>query len=510
MKSAPINASPERVRFSDLFGPGLAPITLTVLASTAMNSFEGLAVATVLPDIADDLGRIDLIGWVVTAYLIPSAVVGVAAGSLVDSVGARLTYRIGVLGFIVGSVLAALAPTLAILIGVRVVQGAAAGMVISAALSSIGIVLPVRLRSRSMAAASTVWGVMGMGAPALGAVINEFSGWRAVMWAIVPIAGVAAVAGWNSMPEVVGSATDPLTARADAPASGSSSRSRFDVVGLAILAAFTVALILGLSKVAVSSIPFLVGAGAVAVGLWLWLRQVGNPLFNPREVLTGPYLLPNLAPLGAMAAVPGFNSYIALYARVAGDQQGIWAAIGILGVTLGWTTGANIASRVLDFRPERSVIGAGYGLMGVGLVIVAVAAPGVHLGVVYGGLFIAGLGVGATANSSFLLLQRVAPDSAMGRASSMHQYVRAVGVTIGVAVTGAVIFATVEMRGGDAEQIRDALGETADSVSVDADAAQALASGFGYAALGGAALLLVIAAIVVLAGKSAPTEDLPG
>ncbi len=474
------------VRFSELFGPGVAPITLMVLASTAMNAFEGLAVATVLPDIANDLGRVDLIGWVVTAYLIPSAVIGVAAGSLVDSVGARLTYRLGVTGFALSSIAAALAPTLFSLIAFRVIQGASSGMVISAGLSSIGIALPERLRARALAAASTIWGVLGIGSPAIGALINQFSGWRAVFWAIVPIAIVAAVAGWNAVPTAVGQPDQPHPAR------------RFDWLGLTLLALFTTALILGLSKVAASSIPTLLGAGALAVGLAWWVGRSATPLFVAKEVLGGPYLLPNLAPFGAMAAVPGFNSFIVLYARVSGDQVGLWAAIGILGVTLGWTTGANVASRALDHRSERLVITVGYGLMISGLVVVAISAAQVWLPIVYAGLFVAGLGVGTTTNASFLLLQRVAPESSMGRASSMHQYLRAVGVTIGVAVIGAVLFATVEQRAGGAGELRDALGEgneTAEA-AISPDAVDALALGMSLAALVGAGILVLIALLV--------------
>lgn len=459
-----------------------------VLASTAMNAFEGLAVATVLPDIATDLGRVDLIGWVVTAYLIPSAVIGVAAGSLVDSVGARRTYRLGVAGFIVGSVASALAPTLFTLIAVRAIQGASSGMVISAGLSSIGIALPERLRGRALAAASTVWGVLGIGSPAIGALINQFSGWRSVFWVIVPIAVVAGAAGWNSAPTAVRSAKDD------------GGRAAFDWTGLALLAIFTTSVILGLSKVALSSVPVLMGAVGVAAMLLWWVGRARAPLFVGSEVLGGRYLLPNLAPFGAMAAVPGFNSFIALYARISGNQQGLWAAIGILGVTLGWTIGANVASRALDSRPERSVIAAGYGLMISGLIVVALSATRVWLPVVYGGLFIAGLGVGTTTNASFLLLQRIAPESSMGRASSMHQYLRAVGVTIGVAVLGAVIFATVEARAGTTEQLRDALagpeGSDGSEVLIDEVAADALAGGMSFAALSGVVVLVAIAGVL--------------
>lgn len=497
----PTSAAGEAVSFRDLFGPGVAPITLAVMASTVMNAFEGLAVATVLPDIADDLGNVESIAWVVTAFLLPSAVIGVAAGSLVDSWGARRTYRLGVGGFFVASVAAALAPTFWSLVAIRVLQGASSGVVISAALSSIGLVVPQRLRPRALAAASTVWGVVGVGGPAISAVINALTDWRGVFWAILPMATVAAIAGWSAMPGPVDAVPVGNGGGADSDSDSDSDTDtdsdaggparRLDLVGLALLGLMTTALTLGLSQVRVESLVALAGAVAVAGGLWLWLTRTDHPLFDPRRTFAGPFRLANLAPMGAMMAVPGINAYVTLYARVAGGASGVAAALGLLGVTLGWTTGANIASRVLDTWSEVRVVRVGYLLMLTGLSTVGLTAGWVVLPVVYAGLFVAGLGVGSTTNASFLLLQRSAVESEMGRASSVHQYLRAVGVTLGTAAMGAAIFATVDRLAGGAEVIRDALADP-DQV-VDSTSADALAAGMANAAWFGAAVVGVLA-----------------
>jgi MFS family permease len=477
------------VSFRHLFAPDVRALMVAVLASTAMNSFEGIGVGTVLPDIGEDLGRVDLIGWVVTAYLIPSAVVGVAAGGLVDNIGARTTFRLGLVGFTVSSVLAVFAPNMGVLLALRVLQGAASGATVSAGLSSIGLELPEQLRPRALASCSTVWGVMGAVGPLVGAVMASTVGWRGIFAAIVPFCAIGAFYGWNSFPGPATTADDDAAAVAGAgTVSGRSILAQTDLVGLGLLTVVTVALVGGLSTISWSSLIALAVATVALGALVSWLRRTPEPLFDPNAVFSRRYRVANLAPVGVFLAL-GVQSFAALYVRVGAGQSAGVAAFSLLWTTIGWTTGANVTSRLLDRFDELLVIRNAYVMMFAGLVTVALSSPAALLPVVFAGLFLTGLGVGSTTNAAFLLLQRRASDAEMGRVTSIHQYLRAAAMTLGVAIAGAVIFFTVNRRVGSVEAVREALSD--DDIDVSPDTVDAMADAFANAAWVGAGVIVV-------------------
>ena len=76
-----------------IWSVGYLPVTLANLTIVAIAAFDGLALVAALPSIADDLGGVALLPWVITAYLATSAVAGITAGSIIDAVGVRRTFR---------------------------------------------------------------------------------------------------------------------------------------------------------------------------------------------------------------------------------------------------------------------------------------------------------------------------------------------------------------------------------------------------------------------------------
>ena len=92
------------------------PITLANLTVVAVAAFDGLAIVAALPNIAKDLGNVSLSPWVLTAYLATSAVAAIVAGPIIDTIGVRRTFQITGLWFLFTSALAAVAPSMTLLI----------------------------------------------------------------------------------------------------------------------------------------------------------------------------------------------------------------------------------------------------------------------------------------------------------------------------------------------------------------------------------------------------------
>ena len=183
-----------------IWSVGYLPVTLANLTIVAIAAFDGLALVAALPSIADDLGGVALLPWVITAYLATSAVAGITAGSIIDAVGVRRTFRAAGMWFLLASTAAAAAPNMESLVAARALQGIGGGLVLSVALPAVGLAYPQRLRARAFAANSMVWGTLGFGGPVITAGLLAVAGWRMIFVVQLPITALALAAGWRTLP----------------------------------------------------------------------------------------------------------------------------------------------------------------------------------------------------------------------------------------------------------------------------------------------------------------------
>src|SRR5690242_19222124 len=176
-----------------------ALITGLVLTITFVAS-EALAVITVMPVAARDLGGLKLYGWVFSAFMLGSVAGISVAGREADRRGPAVPFIAGLVLFGAGLLVAGLAPDMAVMIAGRVLQGIGAGAVPSVAYVAIGRSLPGPLRARMMAVLSTAWVAPGLVGPAVSAEVARLFGWRWVFLGLLPI---VAVAGAIAVPALI-------------------------------------------------------------------------------------------------------------------------------------------------------------------------------------------------------------------------------------------------------------------------------------------------------------------
>jgi MFS family permease len=225
-----------------------------------------------LPSIADDLGDVALLPWVITAFLATSAVAGVTGGPIIDAIGVRRTFRVTGVWFVVTSALAAAAPNMTVLVITRALQGIGGGLVISVVYAAVGLTYPARLRPRAFAATSMVWGTMGFGGPVITAGLLALADWRMIFVIQVPITALALAAGWSRLP----------TARS------SQHRIVLDVRGIALVSVLVAAALVAVSQVGVRW--WLAGAAtavAIAAGAAYWATP-GAPRTRSSSAPTSP------------------------------------------------------------------------------------------------------------------------------------------------------------------------------------------------------------------------------
>src|SRR5512133_1592221 len=150
--------------------------------------------ATALPTIALDLGRVTDVAWLVTAYVVAAAASTPLWGKLGDRHGRKRLLEISLGLFLAASALCGAAPGIAALIVARAVQGVAAGGLMTLAMAAVGDLVSPRERGRYQGYIAATFAVATIVGPLLGGVLVDNASWRLIFIVNLPI-GALAIAG---------------------------------------------------------------------------------------------------------------------------------------------------------------------------------------------------------------------------------------------------------------------------------------------------------------------------
>ena len=474
-----------RAESSGLLGPKYRAASLALMSAVAMASYNNLSVTAALPDIGDDLGRVALLPWVVTVELVAAAIAVLAIGPYIDGAGVRRTFRITVVAFLATSAMCAAAPTMELLVAARVLQGLGTGALIGTALTSIGLVFDDTARPWAYALMSSVWGIMGIGGPALAAVLVSTLGWRAVFAANLPVAVGAAAVGWSRLPARARSAAEPMDRR-----------------GLLVLSAFTVVLLVATSYFEWYSIVLVLGGVALGALYVAHARSCRWPVVRLSHVTAGRWRYIHIVGALAVSGGTGASVFLPLYLKAGRGSSVAFAAFAVIWPTLGWSVAAWVSGKLQQHLRAQTVTLIGSGFMAVGAVWVTVAA-GVEAPVplLLAAFTCVGWGIGTISTSSLALLQGRADLREMGRVSSAHHFIRSLGFAYGAALAGLVMFWVVDRRTGDAELVRGLLSDAEPVVDGAVAAAVGAAYTWSLGVMAALSVLTVPAALVLAKGR---------
>lgn len=423
-------------------GP-LAPqhrvITIVLLAQITIIAFEELAVSTIMPTVATELGAVRIYGLAFSLMLSAQLLGTVVAGAWCDRRGPVPAMVVGAALFGFGLLVTGLASTFAVLAGGRMVSGLGGGLFVVSLYVAIGRAYPPALRATVLAWVSAAWVLPSLVGPVLAAWLTQVWSWRVVFLGVVPALLVMTGLTWARRGEI-----DPRRRWRTGVAEGETLSRRDVWAGLAV-AVGTGALQWGSTQLSPptgwSLLACAVGIGVVAA------------------------LVPRLLPDGSVRSAPGLPSVMSSRFLMAFAWAGSISFIPLMlvaerGLTtttagallaigsIGWSVGAALQSRPEFARRRRVLIPAGAGSIAVGLVLLSGTAWfGWPAAVALLGVIGLGLGMGFGMSTSAVLSLDLSPVVEHGRVSASLQLADALGAALGIATTGAV-FAWMHVRPG--------------------------------------------------------------
>ena len=387
-------------------------LTIALVLNVTFVAFEALAIATVMPVVAQDLGGLELYGWVFSAFLLADLVGIVVAGEFADRYGPAVPFAAGLALFAGGLLAGGLAPAMPVLVAARAVQGLGAGTIPAVAYVVIGRTYPDELRPRMFAVLSTAWVAPGIAGPALAVIIAQQLSWRFVFLGLLP---VALVAGGFALREI-----RRMPAR--------TGRAARHVVPDALAVAVGAALVLGgLQALDVVRTAILVAVG-LALGLPAFRRLVPPGTLTARGALPAAVLARGLLTFAFFAA----DVYVPLTITVIRGEGIALSGIALTAATVAWTVGAWIQERTVLRVGAVPLVQNGFLLLTAGIVGMALVLVGVlpaALSILAWGL--GGLGIGMAYSSISLTVLRHAPSGHEGATASGMQLSDALGTALG-------------------------------------------------------------------------------
>jgi EmrB/QacA subfamily drug resistance transporter len=405
-----------------------------------MVSLDNLVVTTAIPVIRVDLGAsLDQLEWTVNAYTLTFAVLLLTGAALGDRFGRRRMFALGLAVFTLGSMAAAVAPTIEALNLARAVQGVGGAIVMPLTLTLLSSAVQPEKRGLALGAWGGVGGLAIALGPLVGGAVVQGIAWQWIFWLNVPI-GLVLV---------------PLALRRLEESHGAGGR--LDLPGLALASAGLFGIVWGLVRgnglgwTSSEIVGSLVVGAILVAGFVAWELRSRAPMLPMRFFRSRAFALANTSSFLMFFGMFGSIFLLAQFFQTVQGYSPFQAGLRILPWTLAPMFVAPLAGALSDRISPRLIIGTGLALQAVALAWIGlVTSPTVHYSELAAPFVLAGIGMALFfAPVANVVLSAVRPLEE-GQASGANNTIRELGGVFGVAVLAAVFSHAGGYQSGDA------------------------------------------------------------
>jgi len=400
-----------------------------LLLALILAMLDQLVVSTALPRIVGDLGGLNHLSWVVTAYVLASTITTPLYGKLGDLYGRKRLLVAAILIFLAGSALSGLSHTMDQLIMFRALQGLGAGGLMVGALATIGDLVSPRERGQYMGYMMAAMMVAMIAGPPVGGYITDTLSWRWIFSINMPIGAVALayIFATLHLPRLKIQHT-------------------IDYLGAAVLAVGATAIVLvttwGGSQYAWGSpeIMSLIAVGILAVAAFIWVENRAAEPILPMHVFrnrnfslaSGMSFLLGMSMFGAMTFLP-------LYQQTVQHASPTVSGLLLIPMMLGSTVTSLIAGRItVQTGRYKALPIAGGAVMTVAMVLLSTIGVSTSRWTLMAFFVVLGVGMGFLMQVTTLIAQNSVDPRDMGVASSSRAFFQQIGGSIGVSIFGVL------------------------------------------------------------------------
>lgn len=408
--------------WGDLWRSGLFGRFVLLCLGVWLHAADSLVTATIVPAIVEDIGGIAYVGWTIALYQIGALVAGAATALVCQRAGIKRVLSAAALLYGVGCALAALAPSMPVLLAARLVQGVGGGTLIALTYVAIQQSFPEQLWGRLFAVVALIWGGGALLGPLIGGVFAHLGAWRLAFWCFAAQAGVVwAIAA-------LGPAAPPAER-------GAAARFPARVVGMLSVAALLIA---EAGAVRQGGVSLVLGIGGVGL-LYLAARldRQASARLLPAQLLDfhHPVGAGLLMVFALSVATTGFWAYGPLLLKIMFGTEPIISGFILAGEALAWSA-ATMAISGASVAAGRGLIRLGAVLVALGVVGFAVAVPAGSLAGMVMCAVLQGLGFGLSWPAIVQRVVRHADPDEQILASAAPGTLQNIGYAVGAAASG--------------------------------------------------------------------------
>ncbi len=403
-----------------------------LMIAMLLAQLDNMIVAPALPTIVGDLGGLNHLSWVVTAYILASTVSTPIWGKLGDLFGHKLTFMTSIAIFLVGSALCGVSQDMSQLILFRAFQGVGAGGLIVGIMSVIGMLLSPRERGKYIGVMMAVMPAAMIAGPLIGGFITDHASWRWAFYVNIPLGIISLFVIWSTL---------HLTHE-----QRSDEKVTVDWAGATVLTAWVTALILAITwggnqydwgswQIVGLEVITLVG-----LGIFLLVERrathpiIGLHLFRIRNfsLATAMGFVAGFAMFGAITFLPQFQQFVQ---GQSATSSGLLLMPMMLSAVVFSIGGGQVISRTGHYKAFPIV---GTALLGIGLALFSTMGLDTPIGVTALYMVVLGAGMGCLMQTTNLIAQNSVQLRDLGSATGTSTFVRNLGGSLGVAALGAI------------------------------------------------------------------------